>query len=53
VTVSVAGPAGYSLTFTVRTDGFGMYRGSFGATAVPGTYMVSAAGAAGPLVTSR
>ena len=53
VTVSLSGPSGYSLTFTVRTDGLGMYRGSFGATAAPGTYTVRAAGAVGTLVTGR
>lgn len=43
--VSIAGGRGYSVSFTVRTDAFGMYRGSFGATALPGTYTVRAAGA--------
>jgi hypothetical protein len=45
VTVSITGDAGYTSTFTVQTDRFGMYRGSFGSTAPAGSYTVRAAGA--------
>jgi peptidase MA superfamily protein len=44
VRVTITGP-GYDLTYTVRTDGIGMYRGTFGSTAARGTYTLSAAGA--------
>lgn len=37
---------GYDLAFTVRTDGIGMYRGTFGATAARGTYMLTAGASA-------
>jgi hypothetical protein len=53
VDITIAGGNGYALTFTVRTDGAGMYRGSFGATAAPGRYTVSGAGASATLVTNR
>jgi hypothetical protein len=33
---------GYDLTFTVRTDAIGLYRGTFGATAARGTYTLTA-----------
>jgi hypothetical protein len=52
VQVSISGGAGYALTFTVRTDALGIYRGSFGSTAAPGTYTVRGAGAAATLVTT-
>ena len=53
VSVRIAGGASYSLTFTVITDAFGMYRGSFGSTAAPGAYLVSAAGASASFSTVR
>lgn len=33
---------GYDLAYTVRTDAIGLYRGSFGSTAAPGAYTLSA-----------
>src|SRR6266851_1399303 len=45
VHVAITGTTDYRVTFTVRTDAFGMYRGSFGSTAAPGTYTVLAGGA--------
>lgn len=53
VTVTISGTNGYRVSFTVRTDGLGLYRGSFGSTAAPGTYTVWAAGAAATIVTTR
>jgi hypothetical protein len=53
VRVSISGGAAYSVTFTVTTDGLGMYRGSFGSTAAPGTYTVRAAGAQATIDTAR
>jgi hypothetical protein len=53
VSVAIAGGASYRVTFTVTTDAFGMYRGSFGSTAPPGAYTVSAAGASVTLSTVR
>ncbi len=53
VPVSISGDAGYVVTFTVRTDAFGIYRGSFGSTATPGAYTVRGAGVAATLVTTR
>jgi hypothetical protein len=53
VQVTISEALGYTVTFTVRTDQLGMYRGSFGATAAPGTYTVRGAGAAATLVTTR
>ena len=53
VPVSISGDAGYIVTFTVRTDAFGIYRGSFGSTATPGAYTVRGAGVAATLVTTR
>jgi len=41
VRVTITG-SGYDLAFTVRTDGTGMYRGSFGSTAPLGTYTLTA-----------
>ncbi len=52
VQVSISGDAGYLVTFTVKTDVFGIYRGSFGSTATPGAYVVRGAGAAATLVTT-
>jgi len=45
VDVSITSPNGYYLRFTVVTDAAGLYRGSFGGSAVAGTYTVNAAGA--------
>jgi hypothetical protein len=53
VQVTITGANGYTLTFTVQTDAFGIYRGSFGSTATAGTYTVHGAGAVGLLVTTR
>ena len=41
VQVRIAG-RDYELTYTVRTDGIGLYRGTFGSTAARGTYTLSA-----------
>jgi len=41
VRVTITGSR-YDLAFTVRTDGTGMYRGSFGSTAPLGTYTLTA-----------
>ena len=41
VRVTITGNS-YDLAFTVRTDGTGMYRGSFGSTAPLGTYTLTA-----------
>jgi hypothetical protein len=41
------------VTFTVTTDNLGIYRGSFGSTAPPGGYIVSAAGARAEITTTR
>lgn len=51
--VSISGGEGYEVTFTVRTDALGMYRGSFGGTAAPGVYTVRAAGAVATFSTVR
>ena len=51
--VSIAGGRDYRVTFTVTADARGMYRGSFGSTAAPGSYTVSAAGAAATFSTVR
>ena len=53
VQVSITGAMGYHVTFTVRTDSLGMYRGSFGSTAPAGTYLVRAAGTSATLTTAR
>jgi hypothetical protein len=53
VLVRISGAKGYAVTFTVRTDAFGMYRGSFGSTASAGTYTISAAGAVATIVSGR
>jgi hypothetical protein len=53
VQVSITGAQGYSVTFTVRTDSLGMYRGSFGSTAAAGTYTVRAAGTSATFSTAR
>lgn len=53
VKVTIGGRSTYAVTFTVGTDDLGMYRGSFGSTAPPGTYQISAAGARGEFVTER
>jgi len=41
VRIAIAGRS-YDLAFTVRTDGTGMYRGTFGSTAALGTYTLTA-----------
>jgi hypothetical protein len=41
VRVTITGKS-YDLAFTVRTDGTGIYRGSFGSTAPLGTYTLTA-----------
>jgi hypothetical protein len=51
--VTIAGNSTYTVSFTVRTDDIGIYRGSFGSTAPPGTYLVSASGARAELATER
>jgi hypothetical protein len=43
----------YHVSFTVTTDDLGLYRGSFGSTAPPGEYVVSAAGARVTIATTR
>ncbi len=53
VHVAITGTTDYRVSFTVQTDAFGMYRGSFGSTAAPGTYTVLAGGAVATLVTGR
>ena len=53
VELSITSANGYRLTFTVQTDGAGMYRGTFGTTAPPGVYTLSAAGASATLVITR
>lgn len=44
VQVRISGMS-YDLAYTVRTDGIGMYRGSFGSTAALGTYTLTATSA--------
>jgi hypothetical protein len=46
VTVRISSAHGYDLTFTVTTDALGMYRGTFGSTATPGTYALTASSGA-------
>lgn len=53
IAVSISGGNAYSVSFTVTTDALGMYRGSFGSTAAPGAYTVSAAGAVATFTTVR
>ena len=53
VDVSITSPNGYYLRFTVLTDGAGLYRGSFGGSAVAGTYTLNAAGASATFSTTR
>ncbi len=53
VQVAIDGADGYRVTFTVTTDALGTFRGSFGATAAPGTYTLRAAGAEATFVTTR
>jgi hypothetical protein len=43
----------YHVSFTVTTDDLGLYRGSFGSTAPPGGYVVTAAGARVTISTER
>lgn len=51
--VTISGTTTYVVTFTVTTDDLGIYRGSFGSTAPPGGYIVSAAGARAEITTTR
>ena len=51
--VTISGASTYVVRFIVTTDDLGMYRGSFGSTAAPGTYFVSASGARAELRTDR
>ena len=53
VEITITSASGYRLSFTARTNGSGMYRGTFGATAAPGLYTVTAAGATATFVTTR
>ena len=53
VKVTITGMTDYSVTFTVRTDSLGMYRGSFGSTAAAGIYTVRAAGTSATFSTTR
>jgi hypothetical protein len=53
VEITVTSESGYRLSFTAETDGSGMYRGTFGTTAAPGVYTVTAAGATATFVTTR
>jgi len=53
VRVSITGTTDYRVSFTVQTDAFGLYRGSFGSTAAAGTYTVRAGGAAATFATGR
>jgi hypothetical protein len=46
VRITITGKS-YDLAFTVRTDGIGMYRGTFGSTAALGTYTLTAESAKG------
>jgi hypothetical protein len=45
--------AAYHVSFTVSTDDLGLYRGTFGSTAPPGVYVVTAAGARVEISTTR
>ena len=51
--MTIGGRSSYAVTFTVGTDDLGMYRGTFGSTAPPGTYQISAAGGRAELVTEH
>ncbi len=51
--VTIAGNTTYAVSFTVKTDDLGIYRGTFGTTAPPGLYLVSASGARVELATGR
>ncbi len=53
VEVTITSANGYRLSFTMLTDGSGMYRGTFGTTAAPGVYTVTAAGATATFATTR
>jgi len=46
VRITITGKS-YDLAFIVRTDGTGMYRGTFGSTAAIGTYTLTARSATG------
>ena len=53
IEITITGPNGYRLSFTAATDRRYMYTGTFGGTAAPGEYTVSAAGVSVSFVTSR
>ena len=53
VAVTISGNSTYVVTFTVKTDDLGMYRGTFGSTAPSGTYVVHAAGVRAEIMTAR
>lgn len=42
VRIAIAGPAGYHVDFSIRTDDYGLYAGMFGSTAPPGRYDIAA-----------
>jgi hypothetical protein len=49
--VTIGGKTTYVVAFTVTSDDLGVYRGSFGSTAPPGTYVIGAAGASAEIMT--
>jgi hypothetical protein len=51
--ITIAGNSTYVVSFVVRTDDLGLYRGTFGSTAPPGTYLVSGTGARVEISTGR
>lgn len=53
MSVSITGEHGYEVSFTITTDWLGLYRGSFGLTALPGTYTVRVAGTEASFSTRR
>jgi hypothetical protein len=52
IEITITSANGYRLSFTAQTNGSGMYRGTFGTTAAPGVYTVTAAGATATFVTT-
>ena len=53
VAVTISGSSTYVVTFIVKTDELGTYRGTFGSTAPSGGYVVSAAGVRAEITTAR
>jgi hypothetical protein len=49
--VTIGGRTTYVVAFAVTTDDLGFYRGTFGSTAPPGTYVIGAAGAHAEILT--